>query len=286
MIKSILLNNKKLKLLPLVVIVSTFSSANLYAHDDSCSLELESGLHLNETTLEFFDESKSSKNKKHSLYAIENDHNLTVHGKTVSLNDHQQALVTEYSTSIRAMVPRVRNIAIEGVDLALEGVNLAFNELLGEGNKVGAELTQELSIIKDEVSKRLTVEHGITLDENGEDILSKEFEDRIALAVEKAVMNSMGSLLVAMGQQMMSSDASSDEGSSSLATKMESFGDSIAEQMESRAEQIEQKADDLCLAIIDIDRLEEQLKVSITELEDINIISTSSHEKLDGKRRM
>ena len=285
MLQSFTSNTQKLKLLSVVAIISTFSSANLYAHDDACSLELDAGVNLNETTLEFFEEESSSKNNNHSLYRIENDYTLIVHGQTINLNEHQQALVTQYSQSIRAMVPRVRTIAIEGVDLALEGVNLAFNELLGEDNKVGSELTQELSLLRDEVSTRFTAEHGITLDENGEGVLGKEFEERIESAVEKAVMSSMGSLLVAMGQKMLlANDA--DEEANSFEARMENFGESIAEQMESRTEKIKQKADALCLAIIDIDRLEEQLKANIPSLEDINIISTSSHETVDDKRRM
>ena len=65
--------------------------------------------------------------------------------------------------SIRAMVPQIRTMAIEGLELALEGVNLAFNELFGEGNTVGAKLTQELSTLRDQVATRFTAEHGITI---------------------------------------------------------------------------------------------------------------------------
>jgi hypothetical protein len=283
MFKKFILNNKASKILPAVAALSILPSTSLYAHDN-CDIELDAGLTLNETTLEFFNDSGITDNDKKVLYKIYNDQTLIVGGQEVELNDQQQVLVTQYATSIRAMVPKVRKIAIEGVDLALEGVNLAFNELLGEGNNVGAELTQELSSLRDEVATRFTVEQGITIDENGEEILGKEFEQRIESVVEKAVMNSMGSLLIAMGQKMLLSDDNSD--GNTFETKMESFGERMENEMEARAEKIEYKADALCLAAVDIDRLEEELKFSIPALKNINVISATFNRKEEGRRLM
>lgn len=277
------MNNKAIftklpKTLIAVTILSVFLSKAVFAHD-SCDVELETGLTINESTLEFFD----SDNKRDVLYAIDNDHNLTVRGEKVSLNDEQQALVEQYTTGVRAMVPQVRSIAIEGVDLAIEGVNLAFNELLGEGNDVGADLTQELSSLREEVSTRFTVEHGFTIGENGldnDELLGEEFEQRIESAVEKAVMGSMGSLLVALGQEMMFSGGDTD----AFETRMERFGENIEHEMELRAEKIEQKADSLCLAAVEIDLIEEELKASIEPLANINVITAKQsrgHEDKD-----
>jgi hypothetical protein len=288
MLNSFRLNKRATKILSVTVLLLIFSSVNLFAQD-TCDIELDAGLTLNETTLEFFNVAKDSENNKQILYKIDNDQHLTVHGQEIDLNDHQQALVTQYAMSIRAMVPQIRTIAIKGVDLALEGVNLAFNELLGEGNNVGAKLTQELSTLRDEVATRFTVEHGITINENnvnnenftGEDILGKEFEQRIKSAVETAVINSMGSLLITMGQEMLFSGGDTN----AFETRMDNFGDSIADEMELRTEKIKLKADALCLAIADIDQLEEKLKTSIVALANINVVS-APFKKEDDKSRM
>jgi hypothetical protein len=261
------------KTLIIVTLLSVFISKALYAHD-SCDVELEAGLTINESKLEFFE----SENKDQVLYVIDNDYNLTVRGEDVSLNSEQQALVEQYYSSIRVMVPQVRHIAIEGVDLAIEGVNLAFNELLGEGNDVGADLTQELSSLREEVGNRFTIEHGFTLGENGleyDELLGEEFEQRIESAIEKAVMGSMGTLLVAIGQEMIFSGGDTD----AFGARMESFGENIEHEMELRAEKIEQKADSLCLAAIEIDQIEEGLKSSIASLADINVITAKQRRK-------
>mgnify|MGYP000117883173 CR=1 FL=1 len=249
---------------------SLFTSTALYA-DNNCDVDLETGLTINKSAIEFFE----AENKEQLLYRIDNNNNLTVNDKNVALNTKQQALVTQYATDIRAMVPQVKSIAVEGVNIALEGVNLTFNKLLGEGNKVGADLTQELTSLREELSTRFSIEHGFTLGENGvndEALLGKEFEQRINSLVENAVVNSMGSLLVAFGQEMMSSSGSSD----SFEQKMESFGESIEHEMELRAEQITRKADSLCTNMIAIDELEEKLKLSIADLANINVITVKS----------
>jgi hypothetical protein len=278
MLNSFSLAIRSPKFLSAVAVLSISFSAHIYAQD-ACNIELDAGLTLTETTLEFFNAEKNAENTKQILYKIDNDHHLIVHGKEVDLNTHQQALVTKYATSIRAMIPEVRAIAIDGVDIALDGINLAFNELLGEGNNVGVELTKELLLLRDEVVQRFTVENGITIGNNGverkdftsEKILGKEFEQRIESAIEKAVINSMGSLFVAMGQEMLRSGG---EGNS-FETRMENFGENIANEMEKRTEEIKRKAGALCLPIINIAQLEEQLKAGISPLANINVISAS-----------
>ncbi|MCW8832670.1 MAG: YggN family protein [Colwellia sp.] len=259
-----------------VTLLATLSSASVMAHN-SCDVELEAGVNISKNSIEFFNE----KNKD-ILYRIDNDESLFVAGQAVDLNDEQQALVSQYSASIKAMVPEVRTVAIEGVDLAVEGVNLAFNELLGEGNDVSADLTRELTNLRDEVSTRFTLEHGFTIGEDGlknNDLLGDDFEQRIESAVEKAVMSSMGSIMVAVGQEMIFSGGDSD----AFETRMENFGESIEHEMESRAEKIEHKAEQLCLSAVKIDQLEEQLQNNIESLADINVISARYNERASHK---
>ena len=148
----------------------------------------------------------------------------------------------------------MRSVATESIELALEGVNLTFNELLGEGNKVSADLTKELSSIRDEVLNKFTIENGITIGEDGledEKLLGKEFEQRIESAVEKAVVSSMGTLLITLEQEIMFSGGDTN----TLEERMESFGDNIEREMETRSKTIEQKADSLCFAIKSINKI-------------------------------
>lgn len=280
MIKRLLLTIKYSKILTTTVLFSFFSSTALHAYD-SCNVDLEAGITINESKIEFFE----PKNKDNVLYVIDKQNNLIVLGKSVTLSSAQQALVKQYSTRIRVMVPQVRSIAIEGVDLALEGVNLAFNQLLGEGNDVGADLTEDLLALREEVAEQFTIENGFTIGENGvedDELFGTDIEQRIESAVEQAVMNSMGNLFVALGQEMMLSGGDSDD----FETRMKNFGETIEYEMKTGAEKVERKADGLCTAAFEIDELEEKLRSSVPSLADINVVTVNRvtvEDKKDGK---
>jgi len=259
-------------------LAATLTSGAVLAHDSSCNVELDTGFSIDKSTIAFLDKHDET------IYKIVDNEELIVQGEVVDLNDSQQQLVNEYSTSIRAMVPEIQSIAIEGVDLAVTGVNLAFNELLGEGNDIATELTRELTLVREDVSTKFSEDHGFTIGENGindGEFFGEEFEERIESVVEKAVMNSMGTLLVAVGQEMLFSGGDTD----AFEARMENFGENIEHQMEARAEKIEEKADALCESALAIDMLEEKMKLSIDELSAINVISTNSnnHDAHDKK---
>lgn len=251
-----------------------FSSTPLFAHDinvDSCDVDLNAGVKINQHLIEF---KKGGK----SLYRIEGESTLIVNDNEVALTSSQADLVADYASSIRAVVPEVRGIAIEGISLAMDGVNLAFDELLGEGNSIGADLNQELSLLGSEIEQRLTVSHGIEIGEDGEvaeNFFGEDFESRIERTVEKAVENSMGSLLIAVGQELLMSGGDMD----AFETRMENFGEQIEHQMESRAELLEHRADAMCDSIEAIDDMEMQLQYQISELADIDVIEVKQSNR-------
>ncbi len=257
------------------LIASSFTAAlvssTVYANE-SCSVDLSAGFKINKNSIEFLQSGNESKDQ--TLYRINEGSKLFVGNKKLALTAKQKTLVKQYDGKIRQLVPQVKSVAIEGVDLAIDGVNLAFNGLLGEGNAVGADLTKELNLIRDQVTSNLTIENGISVGVDGlesEELLGKDFEQRIESAVEKAVLNSMGSILMAVGQQMMAGDG--DEGS--FETRMEDFGNTIEHEMTTRSEQIEAKAQALCINIAKLDALEEKLKAEIEPLATTNVFTVT-----------
>jgi hypothetical protein len=251
------------------------ASTSAFAHNasystDSCNVELEGGITITRDSLTF------SKDKK-SLYKIVNNE-LFVDGKNIKLNEEQRTLLTQYSSSIRTVIPEVKSIALDAMDLAVDGVNLAFNELLGEGNDVGRELTTELGKLRSEIKVKFDENESISFDEDGfdgEEFFGEEFEQRIEGLVETTIKNSMGSLLIAVGQELLFAGGDTD----AFEARMEKFGEQIEHEMESRGEEIEKRGEALCGSITHIDQIEEQLKSSITELSDTNFLTVSKKSK-------
>jgi hypothetical protein len=247
--------------------IPTLVSAN-----ESCNVELSSGFTINSHSIEFLAEQADKNKEKRSLYKITDGKKLFVSNESIKLNQAQQKLIEQYDTKIRHLVPRVKSVAIEGINLAVEGVNLAFNGLLGEGNTVALGLTKELEVIREQVASNLSIEKGISVGVEGlesEELLGKDFDKRIETAVEKVVLNSMGSILIGMGQQMLS--AKGDE--LSFEKRMENFGDTVEHEMTVRTEKIEKKAKALCVDIAEVDRLEERLKTEINQLASTNVFT-------------
>ncbi len=254
-------------------LTASLASSALYAHE-SCNVDLSAGFTIDVSATEFLQDEGGNSNTKRSLYKIVDGKTLFIESKSIELTEAQQALLKKYDDKIRHLVPQVKSVAIEGVDLAIDGVNLAFNGLLGEGNSVAADLTKELNLIREEVVAKLSIENGISVGIDGlesDELLGKDFDQRIESSVEKAVLNSMGSILMAVGQQMMTSD--SDE--QSFETRMENFGESIEQEMTVRAEVIEKKAEALCVSIAKVDVLEEQLKAEIAQLSNTNVFTVT-----------
>lgn len=259
----------------LIATALILASSTSYAHEnsfssESCNVDLNGGISINAKKITF------SKNKS-PLYSIVNNDTLIINGEQVGLTSSQQSLLTDYSTSIRDVVPEVKNIALDAIDLAIDGVNLAFNELLGEGNDVSADLTEKLTTIRTEVDSEFDGSKDFYIDENGfagDDFFGEDFEKRIEKAVESTVQNSIGSLMIAVGQEMLFSGGNMD----AFETRMEKFGQQIEHEMEFRGESLKKRGEALCESVVTIDEMEEQLKAEVNELSSFNFITASKNK--------
>lgn len=173
----------------LVVLMMAGSAA---AHN-SCDLDLHAGVRITDNSIEFYESDES-------IYNIIEDQYLEVKGKTQKLTQAQQRLIANYAASIRAAVPEVQGLALDGIDLAIDGVTLAFDSLLGEKNKISAQLNIELTNLKGDVNRHFSSGNSISFNRGGDndtpDFLGKQFETRLERIVDTSVQDSIGSLMV------------------------------------------------------------------------------------------
>ncbi len=238
--------------------VAHSSSHTSYNIENSCNIDLNGGVRIEADSITFLADDKV-------IYRIINDEKLVIKNETIDLTTKQQALVHDYATNIRAVVPQVKNIALKAVDLA-------FGELLGKDNQAINNLTTELTEVRTEVDNYFTQSTPIYIDENGingAEFLDKNFEQRIENLVEKTMQSAIGNLLVALGQEILTSG----DDMSAFEVKMENFGKRIEQEMDSKAQQLKQEASGLCQAIAHIDTLEEQLKKEFPTLANINTLT-------------
>lgn len=245
-------------------------SSNAFAHgssfgSDACDFDIKGGVRISPSEIEFL-------HKKEPLYKIVNENVLIVNNKEISLNTSQQKLVSSYSNEIRALLPQIKVLATDAIALASDGVNLAFTELLGPDNSLSHDLASHFEAISYEIDQSLSANKTVHFDEDGfvgNDFFGEDFEKRIESVVEQTVQKSIGSIMIALGQELLFSS----EGVDSFETKMEVFGQKIETEMEARGIEIEKRAASLCSAVVKIDQLEEKLKGEIEQLEGINILT-------------
>ncbi|MEH6818205.1 MAG: DUF2884 family protein, partial [Pseudoalteromonas distincta] len=97
----------------------------------------------------------------------------------------------------------------------------------------------------------------------------QQFEQQIETAVESAVMQSMGSILVALGSELLGSGGDMD----AFEQRMENMGAQIEEKVELHASAIEERANSLCGNFADIAKQEEQLVMQVPELKGYQLFS-------------
>jgi hypothetical protein len=231
---------------------------------DSCHLELEAGLRISEDSIEFYEADKPS-------YKIVADQYLVVSGQTLKLTAGQQDAVTGYAKAIRAAVPEVHSMALGGIDLAIEAITLTFDGLLGEKNQVSAQLTTELKNTKSDVNRYFTSGRPISLNrahEDTPDFLGKQFETRIERIVETSVQNSIGSIMIAMGKEILAAGGSMQ----AFEERMNKFGEQMELQMNAKATGLEEQGKKLCNTMHTVDAREEQLKLAVPAVESFNVI--------------
>ena len=249
---------KKLLLLgALVTSSSVFATNNhsLQFNSDECQVEFKNDVmitpdHLQITTAQ------------QSKWTINDSGDVLKDGQVISLTSTQQDAMRDYADSLRVQLPKVANIALEGVKIAGVALNEVSNALeLSSLDSIGTVLDElHIEINETFYQDGAFVMGKQTFDQFGNNF-DKQFEDRIESAVQGAMMESIGSILMAIGSEMTSSNGDM----SSFEQRMKDMGQAIEEKVELQARAIESQADQLCDQFETIAQTEQQLRQNIPE---------------------
>ncbi len=247
----------------LLVVVVALMAACAQAKS-ACNMELQGGLRITATALEFTTDDKIQ-------YKILKDQDLWVNDRILALNPAQQQLVKQYATSIRALVPDVRQLSLEGVDLASEAMHLVFQELLEPDNETAKKIDREFALLMSDIKNSFADGKPININQKGVsdgDFFGMNFETRISNIVEAAGQEISWNLIKSLGSAIFSdSDKRGD-----FETRMNKFGEKMDHQMKQRSEQLDKRGNTVCNSIIVLDAKEEELKRSIKEIAQFNLI--------------
>lgn len=202
--------------------------------------------------------------KKEATFTLE-DGRLWRNGTELKLNAEQRALVRDYESHSRALVPQVLEVTLEGLSIGAEAAVGAFTVLLGEEHESIPTMKRKFANLETELKKRMNAQH----------------LPRRALSIQKDDYNfldegaSLGLTMMGAGFSVLGKviQASVDEEFERQWEKdLHDFEQEFESRIEARADALETKADAMCETLKQMNTLEQKLSVSHDVLQDFDIV--------------
>ncbi|WP_133406184.1 YggN family protein [Parashewanella tropica] len=243
-----------------LIIASSFVTSSALAHDEhrkECNISLNYDISASANALTITDNGNER-------YRIVGDR-LFVNDKQIALDDSQKHLLSEYRQELGEQVPQVIELVNGAVELASDAMGSALTPLLGED--ASGKLEDVMEKVQERVGK-VAYQDGDTYHLGAtESTIEQAFDHNFEEEVESAVKSSIGSILMNVGAQLMSSDGGSfSEKLTAFEQKMENMAQEIETRVEARAAEFEQKADMMCDNFKALATLEQEVRVAIPEL--------------------
>ena len=234
----------------------------------SCNINVQGDLSISKDAIRVAGEGRP-------VYEITRDNTLCVDGVAVVLDSEQTALLGRYESQLRALVPQVKGVAVEGINMAVTALSITIDGLLGEGNKVSQQLRDELNGLKGDVQQYFSPDNTIRFNAKGDstpDLLGDYFATRVERIVETSVQESLGDVLLALGREVLASGGDME----TFGVRMEKFGQQMEQQMNAKSALLETRGAALCDSIRALDVIEEQLKVELPQASQFNLLQVET----------
>ena len=242
------------------------------AYAQECSINLNFGVIIDPKHIRMIEQGQTK-------VQINNSKQLFIRGREVSLSHDQQQLLSTFSLGIRQQVPEIVSIAIEGVDIGLKAVNEVVAGLTGENSAAQQKVQAKFDELKWRIRARFNQSANnyyiAPQDLNDFDEMFKgEFEQEI----EEMISTSIGTILEAVGQSMLTNENNEYGGETRIATfdkRLTTFSKGLELEVTDRAKALDIKATLFCQRLSQLDQVEAQLHQAIPALKKYNLIETS-----------
>ncbi|WP_286262370.1 YggN family protein [Thalassotalea atypica] len=255
----------------LLVCCSAFTITSAFA--EHCNVNFNYGVVIDPTHVRILDHGQT--------YVQFNENNqVFVRGREIELTEAHQQTVSTFVSGIREQVPTIVSIAIEGVEIGLKAVNKVIGGLTGENSASHRKIQENFDEMQMRLRKRFNhsdESYYIAPQDFDEfdEIFTGEFEHEI----EEIVSESIGTILVAVGEAMANRDEEDiEQRVDTFDERIQSMGTELKLEVGDRATQLEAKAEKFCLNLSQLDKVETEMQLTIPALSKFNLITTSTQE--------
>lgn len=178
--------------------------------------------------------------------------NLSTDGIAVTLDPEQQDRLTLFERDLRALAPRVRKVAQNGVDMAVQALRAEVANL-GLGADTRAEFDRRLNVHAADLKQR--IERSQSTHDWQDDAMQQYFNQ---------MAGDLMPLLVAdLGQQAVNAALAGDlQGAASLRDRASSLATELQPRLQQRLQALRPQIEALCPAIQRLGRLQQGLRDS------------------------
>ncbi|WP_164078398.1 DUF2884 family protein [Alteromonas facilis] len=244
------------------------TSAPVFAHSnfsDSCNINFEGELQFKEDIL-------SITLKNGDIANFTADGEVSINGEYLSLDSAQSNAAQQYYSAITESIPQTAEIAIDALEVASVAVTEAFGELLGYDDPLVVDFEDFFATLHVKVNDQFYAADGSfhmkSSDSEDGSWVNPTWESELEEQIEDMVERSIGRILVAVGTEMVMSGGDM----SAFESRMENFGERIEQRVEFNTEELEHKADQLCMTLSTADVAESKLASSVDALSTLDML--------------
>jgi hypothetical protein len=258
---------KKMKysLFASAVLCSTLSLSAAAHSNQSCNIEFDKDLVISNSSVQL-------QENGNTLWQINDDGQLILNGKKVIVNNDTRALLRDYQAGIRKQTTATVALVEDALLLASEALTTVLSELTGKSLNDYPAMQQALAKISDTANEVVLTEGDNTyLFGSRLDNIDQAFGPEFERAIEEAVSQSMGSIMMLVGKAMTSGEGSFEQRMEAFGKKMETFGENLEAKMEIKSAALEQRGDAICSQVTQLDALENRIQQHIPAMQQYDL---------------
>jgi len=241
------------------------------AQAEHCSVNFNYGVIIDPLHIRILD-------KDQTYVQFNGTHQVFVKGREIELSPQAAETVTEFVQGIREQVPQIVSLAIEGVELGLKTVNNVIGSLTGENSAAHRKVQEKFDEMQWRLRKRFNhsdQSYYVAPQDFDEfdDIVAGQFEDEL----EEILSQSIGTILSAVGEAMANHDEDNiEQRATTYDQPIEVMGDALEVTLGEKASTLEEKAEQFCINLAALDKVEEEMQVQVPQLAEFDLISTQT----------
>lgn len=246
-----------MKRLALVAALALGISFSAHAGSRQCNFESDYKFSQQGRTLVF------SKDAMPGKRIFIQDGRLIIDGKELTLSSEDKSRVSEFESEMRLLVPQMKYVTGEAIDIAFSALIEVSHALNGEQNNPTV-----IKLRNAQVSLRNSLNKDPAL------IINGDIDEKI---IEPIVTDFVPDVVGAAVKQALSLAFSGDEAKAKAFEKrMDNMGKEIETKVEARAKKLEPLADAMCDRVRHMDKIESAITVRLSNREKINLLDTKA----------